>query len=143
MDQLTSQFTTFGTLLLALSVVISTFFVRRFMELARPNWKKQAHELSAKPTYLGQAGLWWNDFALPLLPVLFGSGAAFTDSELLFGALAKEKLFIRFMWGGGIGWFSGVIYSGIAKAVKSKVGIDITPASTGPQTPSEPPPPVA
>jgi len=135
MDQLTHQFATFGTLLLALSIVISTFFVRRFVELARPHWKKQAHELSAKPTYLGQGGLWWNDFALPLLPVLFGSLASLTQSELLFGELAKEPGFIRFMWGGGIGWFSGVIYSGIAKAVKAKTGIDIAPASTtaGPQ----------
>lgn len=135
MDQLVTQFTTFGTLLLALSTVISTFFVRRAVELARPTWKKQAHELSAKPTYLGQGGLWWNDFALPLIPVLFGSLASITQSELLFGDLAKEPGFIRFMWGGGIGWFSGVLYKGVSKAIKAKTGIDIEPAST-----SMPPP---
>lgn len=128
MEQMTNQLMTTGTLLLAVTIVIATFFVRRAVELARPGWKKQAHELAAKPTYLGQAGLWWNDFVLPLMPVLFGLVAAFTSSELLFGPLAGERLFIRFMWGGGIGWFSGVLYGGVAKAVKARTGIDITPA---------------
>lgn len=138
MDQLISQLLTFGTLLLATSVFIATFFVRRFVELLKPTWKKQAHELSAKPTYLGQAGLWWNDFVLPLLPVIFGCGTAFVNAEFLYGPLTNEKLFIRFMWGGGIGWFSGVLYKGVSKVVKAKTGIDIDPSST-----STPPPPQA
>lgn len=141
MDQLTSQLFTFGTLLLAVSIFITTFFIRRGVELARPTWKKQAHELDAKPTYLGQGGLWWNDFVLPLIPVILGTIAAFTDVELLFGPLTKEKLFIRFMWGGGIGWFSGVLYKGVSKMVKSKTGIDIDPASTS--VPPAPPAPKA
>jgi hypothetical protein len=140
MDQFTSQFLTFGTGLLAVSIFISTFFTRRFVELLRPGWKKQGHELEAKATYLGQAGLWWNDFVLPLIPVLYGSLAAFTNVELLFGPLSKEKLFVRFMWGGGIGWFSGVLYKGVSKALKSKIGVSIDPnASSDPPPPAPPP----
>jgi hypothetical protein len=139
MDQLTSQLFTFGTLLLAVSVFIATFFTRRFVELVRPNWKKQAHELSAKPTYLGQGGLWWNDFVLPLVPVIYGFMTAPTNVEFLYGPLTKEKLFIRLMWGGGVGWFSGVLYKGVSKAVKAKTGIDIDPSSVS----IPPKPPVA
>jgi hypothetical protein len=140
MEQLTSQLLTFGTLLLAFSIFITTFFTRRFVELLKPNWKKQAHELDPKPTYLGQGGLWWNDFVLPLVPVVYGTLAAFTNVELLFGPLTKEKIFIRFMWGGGIGWFSGVLYKGVSKVIKAKTGIDIDPSSTSvpPQPPAAP-----
>lgn len=143
MDQLTGQLLTFGTLLLAVSTFVVTFFIRRGVELARPTWKKQAHELSAKPTYLGPAGLWWNDFVLPLIPVVLGLLSAFTDAEVLYGALAKEKLFIRFMWGGGVGWFSSVLYKGVSKVVKAKTGIDIDPASTSDPPPAPPSKPVA
>lgn len=139
MDQLTSQLFTFGTLLLAVSIYGGTFFTRRFVELLKPSWKKQAHELSAKPTYLGQGGLWWNDFVLPLIPVVYGILTAPTNVEFLYGPLTKEKLFIRIMWGGGIGWFSGVLYKGVSKAVKAKTGIDIEPASTT-SIPPQPPP---
>jgi len=137
MDQLVNQLLTPGTLLLSVAIFIATFFTRRFVELLRPNWKKQAHELSAKPTYLGQGGLWWNDFVLPLIPVVYGFGTAPTNVEFLYGPLTKEKLFIRLMWGGGIGWFSAVLYKGVSKALKAKTGIDIDPASAS--IPPQPP----
>jgi hypothetical protein len=93
--------------------------------------------MEAKSMYIDRGGLWWNELFLPLTPVLYGTLTAFTNIELLYGPLTKEKLFVRFMWGGGVGWFSGVLYKGVSKMIKSKTGIDIEPGST--TTPPAPP----
>jgi hypothetical protein len=69
--------------------------------------------------------------------VIYGFATAPTNAEFLYGPLTKEKLFIRLMWGGGVGWFSGVLYKGVSKAVKAKTGIDIDPSTSS--IPPQPP----
>ena len=129
MDQILNQVMRPGTLVLAVAIFIATFFTRRVVELLRPNWKRKASEMEAKAMYGGMAAMWWNEIGLPAVPVVYGILTGLSHSEFLHGPLSTEKVLARLMWGGGIGWFSSILYKSVRKAILSKTGIDIQPTS--------------
>lgn len=131
MDQAISQFFTAGTAVLALSVVIITFFVRRTIETAMPWVKKQADENSPKITYATGFARWWNQVILYAIPVLIGGGLGLFDVPYLFsvegvGVTPGSRMF----FGGCVGWMSSYIYKIIRLTLKKKTGVDIQPSGS-------------
>ena len=118
-----------GTYVLAVAIFIFTFLLKRVVETAAPWLKKQHDENSPKVTYLTTGARWWNEVILYLLPVTLG---------VLAGALLKSEFFFdgigdkggRLGFGGGVGWFSGLLYKILKKLIRQKFGLELTP-STG------------
>lgn len=118
-----------GTYVLAVSIFILVFVLKRVVESALPQWKKQHDENSPKITYLTRGARWWNEVILYLLPVLLGCLAgAFLKSDFFFDAIGDKGGRIGF--GGGVGWFSGFLYKLLKKLLWQKFGLELTP-STG------------
>lgn len=131
MDQAISQFFTAGTAILALSVVIITFFIRRIVETAWPSIKKKADENTPQITYATGFARWWNQVILYAIPVIVGAGIGLFDVPYLFsvegvGGTASSRLF----FGGCVGWMSSYLYKIIRLTLKQKTGVDIQPSGS-------------
>lgn len=118
MEEILGQLLRVGTGVVAVSVYIMTFFLRRLMEIAHPELK---HKTGTK--YDSKAQLWWNEIALYAIPVVLGCCMAFIKSDWLFGE--ADTIGARVMFGGGVGWFSSFLYKAIRKAVQAKAGVSI------------------
>jgi hypothetical protein len=131
MDQAVNQFFTAGTAVLALSVVIFTFFIRRIVETAVPSVKKAADENQPAVTYKTQFARWWNQVILYAIPVVVGAGIGLLHVPYLFsvegiGDSASSRVF----FGGVVGWLSSYVYKIIRMTLKKKTGIDIQPSAS-------------
>lgn len=129
MDSVVSQFLTAGSAILALSVVIVTFFVRRVVETAVPSLKKMADENDPSLTYAHLGARWWNQLVIYLLPVVTGS--AITAANVPFLVMpGMTALSTRIFFGAVVGWFSSVIYKAVRMAIKTRTGVDINPTAS-------------
>lgn len=117
-----------GTYILAATIWIATFFVRRIVEGIRPSLKKNTDCNQPGLTYTGQAARWWNEVILYALPVLFGIYAGTLQSEFFFGELKDKSS--KIMVGLVIGWFSSFLYKLLKKVLLKKAGIDISPGES-------------
>ncbi len=127
MDQAISQFFTAGTAILALSIVIVTFFIRRIVETAVPSVKKQADENHPTPTYKTGFARWWNSVILYSIPVLVGSTIGFFNVSYLFNIEGMDTAGSRIFFGGVVGWMSSYLYKILRLTLKKKTGVDINP----------------
>lgn len=115
-----------GTYVLAVSIFILTYFIKRIVQTAMPWWVKQHDENSPKVTYLTRGARWWNEVILYLLPVALGVLAgALLHSNFFFDGIGDKGG--RLGFGGGVGWFSGVLYKIVKKLLWQKAGLEITP----------------
>jgi len=127
MDHILSQFFTAGTAVLAMTVVIVTFFLRRIVETAAPSVKKKADENDPKLTYHTTFARWWNGVILYALPVLTGGLIGLMDVPYLFSVEGLEGGSSRVFFGGVVGWMSSYIYKIVRMALKKKTGVDLNP----------------
>lgn len=141
MDQLIAQFWQLGTLYLCFAVIISTFFVRRIVEMIVPSAKKAADENDPKVTYKTKFAAWWNGVILYALPVLAGIGFAMGWQSYFCAGDAAESLKDAGMFGAIIGWFSSFLYKVVRKTLKKKTGIDPIPGPIDPATSDSEKPP--
>jgi mannose/fructose/N-acetylgalactosamine-specific phosphotransferase system component IIC len=132
MDSAISQFFTPGTAVLALSVVIVTFFLRRIVETALPSVKKQADENDPSITYLTLFSRWWNQVFLYAIPVVVGSALGFANVPYLFSIEELTTTGSRVLFGGVIGWLSTYLYKVLRMALKSRTGVDLPGESVPP-----------
>lgn len=136
-----SEYLTIGTGVLAVTVYIITFFIRRIVETAKPDIKKQADENDPSPTYLTPMSRWWSKVILPAIPVLAGILLGTFKVPYLFDAPGLEASSSYMFFGGVVGWFSTMLYKGVRLAIKVKTGVDIGPTDSiapGPGTNQEP-----
>jgi mannose/fructose/N-acetylgalactosamine-specific phosphotransferase system component IIC len=132
MDSAISQFFTPGTAVLALSVVIVTFFLRRIVETALPSVKKQADENDPSITYLTLFSRWWNQVFLYAIPVVVGSALGFANVPYLFSIEGLTTTGSRVLFGGVVGWLSTYLYKVLRMALKSRTGVDLPGESVPP-----------
>ncbi len=117
-----------GTYVLAVGIFIFTFILKRVVETAMPWLRKQHDENSPKVTYLTTGARWWNEVVLYLLPVTLGVLiGAFIHSDFFFDGIGDKGG--RLGFGGGVGWFSGVLYKILKKLLWQKFGLEITPTT--------------
>lgn len=131
MDQAISQFLTAGTAVLALSVVIFTFFIRRSVETAWPSVKKAADENHPDVTYKTTFARWWNQVILYAVPVIVGGGIGLLHVPYLFSVEGiGESTSSRIFFGGVVGWMSSYLYKIVRMTLKQKTGVDIQPSAS-------------
>jgi len=126
MEEITSQVLRSGTFVVAVAVVVITFFVRRVVETLRPELKKQADENDPKITYKTKLAMWWNTVILYAIPVLLGACTALFNSDFLHGDI--KDLGGRLLFQGGVGWFAGFLYKILRKMIVQRTGVDIQPS---------------
>jgi hypothetical protein len=137
MDEVVSQLLSYKSLLLGIATFIVTFLIRRIVETAVPTAKKAADANAPGLTYLTPFARWWNEAILYVLPVVIGSLLSLGLKELALDAFTKVSTMI--VYGGIVGWFSAILYKGVAQAIRKKTGIELPGASVSP--PSDDPPP--
>ncbi len=130
MDQILDQFLNVGTIVLAVSVVILTFVVRRVVETAMPSLKKQADENAPQVTYATTLARWYQQLILYIIPVVVGGVIGWCNVPYFFNAEELTTTGSRVFFGGVVGWFSSFIYKAVRMALRKKVGIDIDPSSS-------------
>lgn len=134
MDDLLGMIFRPGTLVLAVVIYASTHILRRVVETARPDLRRQATEMDKAAMYGSRLAMWWNEVVLYTLPVIVGALFAMKPSPFLFGEELPTK--DRALLACGVGWFSGTVYKAIRKALLAKAGLpdtgDSTPPSAGP-----------
>lgn len=140
MDAALGQLLGIGTLILAVSIVIATFFVRRIVETAWPQLRKQADENDSKITYYSSAARWYQTVILYAIPVVVGGLIGLLKIPYFYPE-SVQTAGGRLFFGGVVGWFSSTLYK-VAKRMLAQRGIEIPSASLVPPTPtpSEPPP---
>lgn len=124
MDEILGQVLNLGTLVLAMTVVIITFFVKRIVETAAPSIKKQADENSPQATYKTQLARWWNEVILHLIPELLGAIIGIFPNEFLYGTTVKT-MSGRMFYGIVTAWFSSSLYKIVRKAIAAKAGVEL------------------
>ena len=132
-----TEYLTIGTGILAVTIYIITFFVRRVVETAKPGLKKQADENASNATYLTPGARWWSKVILPAVPVIAGVLLGFFHVPYLFDAPGLEPGAPAMFFGGVIGWFATMLYKGVRLAIKKKTGVDIGPSDSTPPFPDE------
>jgi len=140
MEQLYEQLISRETLILAFTIVIGTFFIRRIVETAVPSCKdKDGDKLGS--TYKTKFGLWWNSVILYAIPVVLGALIAIWAYTA--GVLPGDFKSIpgAGMWGAVVGWCSSFLYKVARKFLKKKTGVDLTPGPADPTKPDSDPPP--
>ena len=130
MDDIIGQFLTLGTVVLVVSIVVLVFIVRKVLELTCSKLKQQASALEPKAMYVGKLGEWWNEFILPLIPVLIGSLLVLIDRKF-FVSEQVHTIGGTMLYGGAVGWFSERIYCGVKKTISKKVGADDSDPTSG------------
>ena len=126
---------TLGTGLLAVTIYIVTFFVRRIVETAKPDLKKAADENDPNPTYKSGMARWWSKVILPAVPVVTGALLGAFHTPYLFDAPGLEKTSDAMIFGAVVGWFSTMIYKGVRLVIKKNTGVDINPNESVPPAP--------
>jgi len=116
-----------GTAVLALSIVIVTFFVRRIVETAVPTAKKQNDENHPGITYMTTFARWWNSVILYAIPVVVGGAIGWAHVPYLFSVEGLDTVSSRIFFGGVVGWLSSFFYKVIRMTLKKKTGVDINP----------------
>jgi|SRR5688572_1022626 len=135
MDDALNQLLNFGTLIFAVSVVILTFFVRRVIETAWPQLRKQADENAPAVSYSTSAARWYQQVWLYVIPVTAGGLIGLLKIPYFFPN-SVETAEGRVFFGGVVGWFSSAIYK-VVKRLLAQKGIEIPSPSIAPT----PPPP--
>lgn len=135
MDSALDQLLNFGTLILAVSIVIATFFIRRTVETAWPTLRKQADENAPSVTYSSWAARWYQQVILYAIPVVLGGLIGLIDVPYFFPETVQTPGG-RLFFGGVVGWFSSALYK-VAKRALSQRGIEL-PGSIAPAPPTSP-----
>lgn len=135
MDSAFDQLLTFGTMILAVSIVIATFFVRRVLETGWPILRKQADENDPALTYSSSVARWYQTVVLYAIPVVVGGLIGLTSVPYFFPETV-QTMGGRVFFGGVVGWFSSAVYK-VVKRSLAKRGIELPGASIAPT----PPPP--
>jgi hypothetical protein len=123
-----------GTFILSLAVVISTFFIKRIVEIVQPTWRAskgmsgatEGKEVVRTTKYSNKMALWWNEVILYAIPIVSGMILGYVDSPFLHGE-ANEHLGTRLMWAAGVSWLASFFYKIFRKMVLQKTGVDIQP----------------
>lgn len=123
MDSVISQFLSTGTAIIAVTVVIVQFFVRRTVELIWPSLKPLAKELDHKAMYTGKVALIWNQLGLYALPVVIGACVGIISKEpFLFGDDIKTASG-RVFYAAVVGWFADFLYEVVQKSLYKTTGV--------------------
>jgi len=146
MDNVVSQFLSKGTAIIAITVVILQFFIRRTVEIVWPTLKPVGKELDHKSMYTGKAALWWNQIGLYALPVVIGACIGWMTKEpYLFGDDIKT-VSGRVFYAAVVGWFADFLYEVVQKSLYRTTGValpnpgDSFPPKRGPSDPPKPEP---
>lgn len=135
MDSALDQLLNFGTMILAVSIVIATFFIRRIVETGWPVLRKQADENDPAVTYSSSAARWYQTVILYAIPVVVGGLIGLMKVPYFFPESVQTPSG-RMFFGGVVGWFSSAVYK-VVKRSLAKRGIDLPGGSIVPT----PPPP--
>lgn len=130
MDDLVTQLLSYKSLLLGIATFIVVFLIRRIVETAVPSAKKAADANEPGLTYLTTFARWWNEAILYVLPVVVGAVLGVVLKDWALEGFTKNSTLM--IYGGIVGWFSTVLYKGVAQAIKKKTGIDLPGASVSP-----------
>lgn len=136
MDRALDQLLNFGTMILAVSIVIVTFFTRRIVETQWPSLRKKSDENDSAITYSTPFARWYQTVILYAIPVALGGLIGLLDAPYFFPESVKTAEG-RVFFGGVVGWFSGGIYKVVKRALADR-GIEL-PGSLAPGPPSTPP----
>lgn len=142
MEQIFSQVLRPGTFVLALAVVVFTFFARRILERVFPSLRRAKEKtvnkdpdeaaVQVNKTYDTTLAYWWNEVILYAVPVLAGMSMGLMRSEFLHGD--ADTLGARILWAGGVGWFASFFYKSFRKSIENKLGVTV---KEGPIEPPE------
>lgn len=140
MDNAITQFLSKGTLIIAVTVVIVQFFIRRSLEIAWPSLKPQAQELDHKAMYANKVALWWNSIGLYLLPVLVGGTFGWlVKNPMIYGEDVKTVAG-RIFYAALVGWFADFLYEVLRVSLYKATGVSLPDPGT--QMPLKGPPSV-
>lgn len=106
-----------GTYVLGIVIYVVTRLTRKGVELKWPSLKKQADANDPQLSYLTPMSRWWNEVILYAAPVVLGGLASLVPSQFLFEGIDGAA---KSMYGMGVGWFSGMLYKALKKAVLSR-----------------------
>ena len=125
MDSVVAQFLSTGTAVIAVTVVILQFFIRRSVEITWPSLKPVGKELDHKAMYTGKAALWWNQIGLYALPVMIGSCVGLLSKDpFLFGPDIKTTSG-RVFYAAVVGWFADFLYEVVQKSLYKTTGVSL------------------
>lgn len=136
MDNAVGQLLNLGTMILAVSVVIMTFFIRRVVETIWPSLRKKADENARAITYSTPMARWYQTIILYFIPVAVGGLISLLQITYFFPE-SVQTASGRLFFGGVVGWFSSAVYKVVKKILASK-GIEL-PGSLAPDPLSIPP----
>jgi len=129
MDQAVLEFLSKGTFVLAVLVVIINFFIRRTVELVRPDFKPLAGTMDKKAMYANRGAMWWNEIGLYALPVMIGANLGLVKGlSGLFDASIKTTSGHVF-YAAVVGWFADFLYEVIQKILYKSTGVTLPSAS--------------
>jgi hypothetical protein len=123
MDNLLKDFSLLGISALAVVIVVLSTLVRRVVELALPELKKDERKGSTTKVtiYSGSLATWYNEFLLYLLPYLVASVVATVKVPFIYGDINtySGRLFFALL----VATFSATIYKGVKKALPGLFGV--------------------
>lgn len=129
MDQAVLEFLSKGTFVLAVLVVIINFFIRRVVQLVRPDFKPLAGTMDKKAMYSNRAAMWWNEIGLYALPVMIGANLGLVKGlSGLFDASIKTTSG-RVFYAAVVGWFADFLYEVVQKILYKSTGVTLPSAS--------------
>jgi hypothetical protein len=123
MDQAIVDFLNKGTFVLAALVVIANFFVRRIVELVRPDFRPLAGSMDHQAMYSNRLAMWWNEIGLYALPVFIGANLGLIKGlGFLFDASIKTPAGHVF-YAAVVGWFADFLYEVVQKILYKNTGV--------------------
>lgn len=138
MDEVVEQLVSYRTLILMVTVLIGTFFIRRIVETAAPKVKQAAPETALAVTYTNPWAVWWNQVILYVIPVALGVVLSLTIKDWMPSVVTNADSAPPISKGGLViygvltGWFASFGYKVVRKALKQKTGIDLPSFSNPP-----------
>lgn len=139
MDDVVSRLLSYDTAIIMVCSVVFTFFIRRIVELWKPQLKKQAHENEPGLTYLTPMAEWWNTVILYAIPVVIGGLLSMLLKEMEGGESIHWRVYLASaLHGVVVGWASGFGYKVLAKTAKARTGVELPGVSVYPASDEEP-----
>jgi hypothetical protein len=128
MDDAILQFLSKGTFVLAVLVIIINFFIRRTVEIIRPDFKPLGGTMDKKAMYADRAAMWWNEIGLYALPVLIGANLGLVKGLGFLFDPSIKTVSGHVFYAAVVGWFADFIYDVIKQILYKSTGVSLPSA---------------
>jgi len=129
MDQAVLAFLTKGTFVLAVLVVVINFFIRRTVQLIRPDFKPLGGAMDKKAMYADTAAMWWNEIGLYALPVVIGANLGLVKGLGFLFDPSIKTVSGHVFYAAVVGWFADFLYEVIQKILYKSTGVTLPSAN--------------